>query len=199
MFRKFDLNKIPVFTKTIEEFSVGCHIEFYDECSGRHGSGVITSFARAGYDPLVWYVDDETGENRSVHLGWCTLDNTEDKEMFEDYIKVAEEQYKIAMKCRISGVDDALGYVGLDACASYMKALFVSTVSSHNSKLLNGTRLLDMLNEVLQFNPTMQVNKSLIQKVDYLINGKRTKLRDDDHVVIADAMNMLRNIVTEEK
>lgn len=197
MFRKFDMTKIPICAKAIEEFSVGCRIEFYDECSGEYGSGVITSFARSDYDPLVWYVADDTGENKSVHLGWCKLDNTEDKEMFKDYINIANEQYKVAMKCRISGVDDALGYVGLDACSSYMKALFISTVPNSNSKLLRGTRLVDMLNEILSMNPTMQVNKQLIQKVDYLINGKRGKLRTEDHDTIADAMNMLREATKE--
>lgn len=198
MFRKFDLKNIPVYTKSIEEFSVGSHIEFYDECSGKYGSGIITSFARADYDPLIWYKDDDTGESRSVHLGWCTLSETEDKKMYEDYISIGNEQYKVAMKCRISGVDNALGYVGLDACVSYMKALFVAMVSTDSSKLLKGTRLLDMFTEILRVIPTIQIDKSMIQKVDYLLNGKRGILRNVDHVLIVDAMNMIKAAATQE-
>lgn len=74
MFRHFN-ERVGVNTQNVAEFSIGDKIQFHDEITGKTGTGVIWAFAQMGYDPTVWYLD-ENEEIGTVHLGWCTKEET---------------------------------------------------------------------------------------------------------------------------
>ena len=62
---------VGINTTSIDEFSIGDRVRFHDEVTGVKGEGIIESFSQMGYEPTIWYRDEDS-KLRTVHLGWCT-------------------------------------------------------------------------------------------------------------------------------
>ncbi len=114
-----------------------------------------------------------------------------------NYYIIANEQYKVMFKCRIAGVDNALGYTGVSACLSYLKAIYVELPEVNSNKYLKGTRMLDLYREISKYIVIESVNEDKIVRLEALLNKGDTVLTTKEHTMVEEAVNALRKIADD--